>query len=111
MLTDPILISVLTDIFGDLAGSTYPGVYQAVVNSALPNLCKAMQGASPDESWIASSAIELISSLESGSPTEGLGEGFFATLAPGLFQVLRVAEDRDVLQVCIFVSWSIYTVN
>ena len=96
---DPLLDSVLSDIFEDLAGSTRPGVYQAVVKVALPNLCGAMQGASSDGSWIASSAIELVSSLASGAPAEGVGEGFFATLAPSLFQVLCNAEDRDVLQV------------
>ncbi|KAI5119706.1 hypothetical protein M0805_001421 [Coniferiporia weirii] len=95
---DPILISILTDVLTSLASSSRPGVYQAVVKASLPTLCNAIAAASPGESWVTSSAIELVTSLVNGSPGEGLGEGFFATLAPCLFECLRLAEDRDVLQ-------------
>jgi hypothetical protein len=50
---------------------------------------------------VASTAIELVTSLEEGAAASGLGEGFFSTLAPNLFACLREAEDRDVLQVCV----------
>lgn len=59
----------------------------------------AINSATKEESWIASSAIDLVSSLVEGSPQTGLGEGFFALLAPNLFPCLAGAEDRDVLQV------------
>lgn len=74
-------------------------MYQSVVKSALPSLCDAIAKATADESWITSSAIDLVTSIENGAPTDGLGEGFFAALAPSLFACLRVSEDRDVLQV------------
>lgn len=98
-LRDPILISILTEIFTSLAASSGPGIYQSVVKSALPTLCTAIASAKPDESWVTSSAIELVTGLVEGAPSGNLGDGFFGTLAPSLFDCLRVAEDRDVLQV------------
>ncbi len=41
----------------------------------------------------------LIGSLVRGAPETGLGEGSFAAVAPTVLECLRVAEDRDVLQV------------
>ena len=98
--TDPILISILTEIFTTLASSTRAGVYESVVKQALPTLSTAIGASKLNESWVASTAIELVTSLETGAPESGLGEGFFVTLAPNLFACLRDAEDRDVLQVC-----------
>lgn len=94
---DPILISVLTDILTSLAKSSQPGVYRAVVTVALPTLCNAI--ATTEEYWVASSAFELLNSVVEGAPNDGLGEGFFATVASPLFAYLARAEDRDVLQV------------
>jgi hypothetical protein len=74
-------------------------VYETVVKQALPPLCNSIGSAKLEESWIAGSAIELVSSLVEGAPYTGLGEGFFGVLAPNLFQCLKEAEDRDVLQV------------
>ncbi|KAH7886300.1 ARM repeat-containing protein [Phlebopus sp. FC_14] len=95
---DPIFLSIFTDILTSLSSSTASGVYHTVVKQALPTLCTAIGGAKPDESWIAGSAIDLVSSLIRGAPDGGLGEGFFALLAPSLFTCLESAEDRDVLQ-------------
>ncbi len=54
----------------------------------------------PDESsWVPSSAIDLITNVQTAAPADGLGEGFFSTLAPSLFMCLAHAEDRDILQV------------
>lgn len=64
---------------------------------ALPPLCQAI--ANPSETWIASAGIELITSLVQGAPETSLGDGFFSTLAPNLFQCLKLAEDRDIIQV------------
>ncbi|OJT08019.1 Importin-9 [Trametes pubescens] len=95
---DPIFISILTDVLESLASSPAPGVYLTVVRQALPTLCNAIMSSSAVDSWVASAAIELVSSLVSGAPETGLGEGFFAMLAPSLFSCLRTTEDRDVIQ-------------
>ncbi|KAG1747560.1 armadillo-type protein, partial [Suillus lakei] len=95
---DPIFLSIFTEIFTSLASSTGTGVYETVVKQALPTLCTAIAGSKPQEAWIAGSAIDLISSLVRGAPEGGLGDGFFALLAPSLFSCLGEAEDRDVLQ-------------
>ncbi|KAI6154075.1 ARM repeat-containing protein [Pisolithus tinctorius] len=101
---DPIFLSIFTEILESLAASRANGMYETVVKQALPTLCTAIANAKPDEPWIAGSAIDLVSSLVRGGPEGGLGEGFFAHLAPSLFNCLEHAEDRDVLQngiVCI----------
>ncbi|KAH0837873.1 armadillo-type protein [Lanmaoa asiatica] len=95
---DPIFLSIFTDILASLAKSPGPGVYETVVKQALPTLCTSITTAEPEESWIAGSAIDLVSSLIRGAPESGLGDGFFALLAPNLFNCLENAEDRDVLQ-------------
>ncbi|KAJ7109870.1 armadillo-type protein [Mycena epipterygia] len=96
---DPIFLSIVDNILTSLASSSADGIYQTVVKQALPNLCQAMAAAPLSESWITSSAIDLVSSLVRGAPDSGIGEGFFAVLAPSLFKCLGEAEDRDVLQV------------
>ncbi|KAL1950948.1 hypothetical protein VTO73DRAFT_97 [Trametes versicolor] len=95
---DPIFISILTDVLESLASSPAPGIYLTVVRQALPALCNAIMSSTAVDSWVASAAIELVSSLASGAPETGLGEGFFAMLAPSLFSCLRTTEDRDVIQ-------------
>ncbi|CAA7265862.1 unnamed protein product [Cyclocybe aegerita] len=95
---DPIFISIFTDILTNLASSPANGIYETVIKQALPPLSAAVTSAKKEESWIASSAIDLISSLVSGAKENNLGEGFFQLLAPGLFSCLGGAEDRDVLQ-------------
>ncbi|KAF8844142.1 ARM repeat-containing protein [Paxillus ammoniavirescens] len=95
---DPIFLSMFTDILASLATSSAPGVYETVVKQALPTLCTAIAGAKPEESWIAGSAVDLVTSLIRGAQDGGLGEGFFALLAPSLFGCLNNTEDRDVLQ-------------
>ncbi|KAG5638025.1 hypothetical protein H0H81_002226 [Sphagnurus paluster] len=95
---DPIFLSILTDILATLAGSPTNGIYEAVVKQALPPLSSAIASSKPTESWVSGSAIELITSLVQGSPESGVGEGFFAMLAPNLFEALGETDDRDVLQ-------------
>ncbi|KAF8554336.1 ARM repeat-containing protein [Imleria badia] len=95
---DPIFLSIFTDILASLAKSSAPGVYETVVKQALPTLCTSITTAKSEETWIASSAIDLVSSLVRGAPESGLGDGFFALLAPNLFECVKNAEDRDVLQ-------------
>ncbi|KAF8215831.1 ARM repeat-containing protein [Mycena galopus ATCC 62051] len=85
---DPIFLSNVDNILTSLASSSADGIYQTVVKHALPNLCQAMAAAPLEESWITSSAIDLVSSLVNGASEGTLGDGFFALLAP----------NRDVLQ-------------
>ena len=94
------MLSILSEIFISLARARSAGVYATVVQQALPTLASAIGSAKPEESWVAGSAIDLVTSLVRGAPEGQLGDGFFAHLAPNLFACLKVAEDRDVLQVC-----------
>ena len=98
-MEDPIFLSLLNDILLSIASSMTPGVYEATVKQALPRLTASIGSYNANESWAASSALELTGSLVRGAPETGLGEGFFAAVAPTVFECLRVAEDRDVLQV------------
>ena len=94
----------MDNILTSLASSSADGIYQTVVKLTLPNLCQAMAAAPLNESWITASAIDLVSSLVSGASEGALGDGFFAVLAPSLFKSLGDAEDRDVIQVCLFLK-------
>ncbi|KIK67465.1 hypothetical protein GYMLUDRAFT_69648 [Collybiopsis luxurians FD-317 M1] len=94
---DPIFLSIFPDIINSLAKAEVPGIYETVVKQTLPPLCNAIAAATSDQSYVAGSAIELVSSLIKAS-TNGLGEGFFPLLAPNLFKCLSDVEDRDVLQ-------------
>ncbi|KAH9958982.1 ARM repeat-containing protein [Russula dissimulans] len=106
-ITDPIFLSLLNDVLLAIVSSKAPGVYEAAVKQALPSLTAAIGSSNANECWVASSALELASSLARGAPETGLGEGFFAAIAPTLFDCLRVAEDRDVLQdVGQLLSWT-----
>lgn len=104
MLLDPIFISILTDIVATLAGAMSPGVYDTMIKIALPLLSSATANAKEEESWIASTAIDLMTSLARGSPESGLGDNFFALAAPALFASLGKAEDRDLIQVFLLSS-------
>jgi hypothetical protein len=99
---DPIFVSLLNDVILSVASSNVSGVYEATVKEALPRLTAAIGSYNANESWVASSALELIGSLARGAPEAGLGEGFFAAIASTVFECMRVAEDRDVLQVRIY---------
>ncbi|KIO31746.1 polysaccharide lyase family 8 protein [Tulasnella calospora MUT 4182] len=95
---DPILLSVLTDVFVAIARCPVPGVYQAIVTIALPSLASAITQATQDQSWIVTSAIDLATSLMRGAPKGQLGDGFFNLLGPALFTCLLNTEDREVIQ-------------
>ncbi|KAI0281277.1 ARM repeat-containing protein [Russula aff. rugulosa BPL654] len=97
-MKDPIFMSLLNDILLSIASSKTSGVYEATVKQALPRLTASIGNYNANESWAASSALELTGSLTRAAPETGLGEGFFAAVAPTVFDCLRVAEDRDVLQ-------------
>lgn len=97
---DPIFISIISGILETVAHFPSPGVYEALIKAALPALSQALGSSGSDSSWIASSALDLLSGIVRGVNKEkGLSDGFFAAIASPLFKCLRVAEDRDVLQV------------
>lgn len=103
-MVDPIFLSLLNDVLLSIASSNVSGVYEATVKEASPRLTTSIGHYNANESWVASSALELLGSLARGAPETGLGEGFFAAIAPTVFDCMRVAEDRDVLHVriCFF---------
>ena len=94
--SDPIFISILGNVFESLASSP---AYQAVVQQALPALTTALMSATEVDSYVASAAFELVGALVEGAPASGLGDGFFAMLAPALYATLRATEDRETIQV------------
>ena len=96
---DPIFLSLLNDILLSIVSSKTSGVYETAIKEALPRLTTSIGNYNANESWVASSALELTGSLARGAPETGLGKGFFAAIAPTVFDCLRVAEDRDILQV------------
>jgi importin-9 len=91
--------SVLSDVLRYLAGSKNPGVYEIVVQQALPTLANATASVSDDQSWIAETALELVAGIVAAAQPGNLGGGFFAALAPSLFDRLKATQDRDTLQV------------
>ncbi|KAG8898465.1 hypothetical protein FRC00_002797 [Tulasnella sp. 408] len=95
---DPILLTVLTEVFVAIARCPVPGVYQAIVTVALPSLATAITQATQDQAWVVTSAIDLATSLMRGAPKGQLGDGFFNLLGPALFTSLLNTEDREVIQ-------------
>ena len=93
----PIILSVLTDVISGLASSKAPGAYSTLAHNMLPALVSALKPSK--ESWLPSSALELIVSVLEGGQKGQLGEGFVAGLAPALFICLDTAEDREVIVV------------
>ncbi|KAG8722408.1 hypothetical protein FRC09_006303 [Ceratobasidium sp. 395] len=91
---DLVLLSAITDVFECLAAASY----QTTVTQALPLLANALGSASSDETWITSSALDIITSLMRGAQEGQLGQGFFATLGAALFKAIGESEDRDVIQ-------------
>lgn len=67
----------------------------------IPSLVSALgaAAANPTETWIASSALELISSVLLGVGKGGLGAGFVAGVAPALFDCLNATQDREIIVV------------
>jgi importin-9 len=114
-MEDPIFLSLLNDILLSIASSKTLGVYKATVKQALPRPTASIRNYNANQSWAVLSALELTGSLVRGAPETGLGEGFFAAIAPMVFKCLRVAKDRNVLQVPIFLQlaspWSFPSLN
>ncbi|KAH9973321.1 ARM repeat-containing protein [Lactifluus volemus] len=97
-IKDPIFLSILNDILYAIVTAKAPTIYETTVKYVLPRLIASIDNTNVNETWVPSSALELIGTLARGAPEAGLGEGFFAAIAPSVFNCLKVAEDRDVLQ-------------
>ncbi|CAE6421477.1 unnamed protein product [Rhizoctonia solani] len=91
---DQVLLSVITDVFEGLAAASY----QATVSHALPSLSAALGSVSKDETWVTSSALEIVTGLMRGVHEGQLGQGFFDNLGPALFKAIGETEDREVIQ-------------
>jgi hypothetical protein len=65
-----------------IASAKVPGVYETAVKQALPRLTASIGAANTDESWVPSSALNLIGRVARGAPETSLWEGFFAAIAP-----------------------------
>lgn len=80
-----------------------------MVAGILPSLVEALQTATANakESWLASSALELIVSVLEGAEKGNLGEGLVPGLAPVLFDCLAATEDREVMIVRLKFSTSL----
>jgi importin-9 len=90
-------LSILNDVLFSIVSAKASGVYEAAVKEALSKLMASIGSYNANKSWVASSPLELAGSLGRGAPETGLGEGFFAAIAPSIFDCIRVAEDRDIL--------------
>lgn len=95
LIPDQVLLSVITEVFEGLAAASY----QATVSQALPSLSAALTSVSNDETWVTSSALEIITGLMRGAHEGQLGQGFFENLGSALFKAIGETEDRDVIQV------------
>ncbi|KAF9516008.1 hypothetical protein BS47DRAFT_1371853 [Hydnum rufescens UP504] len=95
---DPLLLSVLADLITTIAASPAPGVYTTLVSQLLPSLVQSLEAATANaqESWLASSALELIAGVLQGGEKGKLGDGLVAGLAPSLFDCINASQDRDV---------------
>ncbi|KAJ1032127.1 hypothetical protein NDA18_001626 [Ustilago nuda] len=103
---DIVLLSIISDLLGLLAGSKQTGVPQVIVEQSLPFLAAAIGSSLPEQadtstdgepSAIAETAVELAKSVLDGANPAAL-RGAVNFLCPNLFRVLSVSEDRDVLQ-------------
>ncbi|KAF8336339.1 ARM repeat-containing protein [Cantharellus anzutake] len=96
---NPILLSEIAEMVKALAASPSPDAFSSVVNRLLPAIVGALDQAAlkPQESWIASSALELTAGILEAADKGKLGDGFVAGLAPSLFNSLSMATDRDVI--------------
>lgn len=106
---DPILLSVITDVITAIASSPTPGAYSTLVAQVLPTLIHTLEGAAnaANESWLASSALELVESVIEGGGKGQLGDGFVAGLAPSLFNCLSKTQDREIMVVCTYLFTTI----
>ncbi|KAE8222867.1 hypothetical protein CF319_g3999 [Tilletia indica] len=99
---DPVLGSVVADLFETMAGSKAPGVAQAVVSNTLPHLASSMTAtpeSDEENAPLRQSAVELTCSVLDGAEGGVLVEvGAVGVVLPHLLQILSRTNDRDVLQ-------------
>lgn len=90
--------AALSDIFATFATLQNGAAYDVLVNSVMPKLSEGLMMIRTDPlSPATSSAMDFVESILGARPAE-LGPGLFASIAPALFDVLHVSEDRGVIQ-------------
>lgn len=95
---DPLLGSAICEVFDSLSSTASVVVEDSIRNDAFPSLVAAMIQVRHDPYSIpAASAIDIVDALFAGRPAP-LAPGWFAAIAPTLFEVVTLTDDRDVLQ-------------
>lgn len=95
-----MLATSIGDVFSSMAAAaaSSPAVLQSLVNDAFPELSASVLRVRIDPFGASVvTAVDVIDSIFNGLPTP-LGEGAFAAVAPAIFEVLAVAEDREMVQ-------------
>lgn len=95
-----MLTMSIGDMFSGMASASAssPAVLQSLVGDAFPELSATISRVRIDPFGASVvSAVDVLNSIFSGLPTP-LGEGVFASVAPAVFEVLAVAEDREMVQ-------------
>ncbi|KAK0530068.1 hypothetical protein OC835_004125 [Tilletia horrida] len=99
---DPVLTSVVSDLFETLSSSRAPGVAHAVISHTLPQLARSMTEtpeADEENAPLRQSAVELAGSVLEGAEAEVLhAVGAVGIVLPHLLEILGRTEDRDILQ-------------
>lgn len=96
LLTDPIALDMLTDIFTFLAEAKAPGVYAATVHATVPKLLPMLSHTDP---WIITSTVRILTALFDGAKPGELGDGVVHALGHNLFALLQSTKDRDTISV------------
>ncbi|ORY73226.1 ARM repeat-containing protein [Leucosporidium creatinivorum] len=95
---DPMLGVSIGEVFSSLSAAPSLAVQHVLLHEALPHLTASMAQIRIDPfSPAAAAAMDIVDSIFDGRPSP-MGEGLFAAVAPTLFEVLSVSEDRDIVQ-------------
>lgn len=106
---DPMLASSIGDVFSALAAASAasPAVRYALIADAFPDLSTTISRVRIDPFGASvASAIDIVDSIFTGLPCP-LGDGVFAAIAPAVFEVLEVADDREMVQSCLNIITSV----
>lgn len=95
-----MLATSIGDVFSGMASAaaSSPAVLQSLVSDAFPELTAIVMRVRIDPFGASVvTSVDLLDSVLAGLPTP-LGEGVFAAIAPAVFEVLAIAEDREMVQ-------------
>jgi len=97
--SDPISLSITTDIFTFLAAAEAPAVYQAAVMATVPVLAPTIAN---NDGWVCCSALQILTAVFDGAKSGQLGDGVIGALAPSLFTALAKVVDPEAISVSLF---------